>query len=283
MLFSSHDVFIDGELVVNQNHLIGKRVINNRGDYYTIKSVIKIDDDSIKVDVSENSKMYILKEEYFKNIKFVKNPLRKMMEFIHRRDIQFVFHFTNIMNLDSILSKGLITRNQLDSNTSQFNDFQRLDNTDAICTSISFPNYKMFYKCRDKNPDEEWCVISLDSRVLFNYDCGFFIRNAASSGFADRTSNEYKGVEALTRLFSQTYFSRSRNTNIIRSTLNIPNNYTTNPQAEVLLFDSISIEDITCVYVNSSNALKYFSDKYPNIRIIKDNYYYSPRCDYMHW
>ena len=97
-------------------------------------------------------------------------------EFIQERGIVSLYHFTLIDNLDSILKYGLLSRDKLDENgiMYEYNDQQRLEErADAICVSISFPNYKMFYKCRSERKDKKWCVIELNPRVLYQKKCLF--------------------------------------------------------------------------------------------------------------
>lgn len=76
--------------------------------------------------------------------------------------IEVLVHFTHIANLNSILQHGLLGRAQLESMSwlepPKYNDTYRLDGQrEAICLSISFPNYKMFYKYSFNNRSD-WVV-----------------------------------------------------------------------------------------------------------------------------
>lgn len=87
-----------------------------------------------------------------------------MKELVESRGIDFVWHFTRLTNLPSILANGLINRVQLTFSGIQweFNDHHRIDgHQDSICCSIAHPNYKMFYRLRQENPETEWVVIGL--------------------------------------------------------------------------------------------------------------------------
>jgi hypothetical protein len=67
------------------------------------------------------------------------------------RRIDTLVHFTRLENLVGILAEGILPRSTLEGRPSGviFNDDIRTDNhKEAVCLSISFPNYKMFYKYR---------------------------------------------------------------------------------------------------------------------------------------
>lgn len=69
----------------------------------------------------------------------------KLIEgFAKLRGIKNLSHFTRESNLDSILQRGLITRDLLTrEGYHSFNDSVRADGTNAVCLTIGFPNYKM--------------------------------------------------------------------------------------------------------------------------------------------
>jgi hypothetical protein len=68
--------------------------------------------------------------------------------FCETRKIVYLTHFTKIKNLGSILKIGLFSKEFLNKEKipHEFNDQYRYDGcTNAICASVTFPNYKMFY------------------------------------------------------------------------------------------------------------------------------------------
>jgi|SRR5690625_2457079 len=68
-----------------------------------------------------------------------KEPIKS---FVRERKIEYLFHFTNINNVPSIIEHGLIGRETIQKRNihSDFNDPYRFDNVkDSISTSISFP------------------------------------------------------------------------------------------------------------------------------------------------
>ena len=121
-----------------------------------------------------------------------------MLIFIRNRNISSLYHFTKLNNLKSILDNGLLSVKYLkESNTKYMNnDNLRLDKVlNGISLSISYPNYRMFYKYRSlpENCGVIWCVIELNPQLLIDKDCIFYTSNAASNcsnskGIEDRKS-----------------------------------------------------------------------------------------------
>ena len=69
------------------------------------------------------------------------------------RNITTLVHFTRVRNLRSILKNGLLGRSTLEAwpleRQPEYNDDMRLEGfREAICLSVGFPNYRMFYKYR---------------------------------------------------------------------------------------------------------------------------------------
>lgn len=66
----------------------------------------------------------------------------------------------------------------------------------------------------------------------------------------------------------------------------IPDNFTTHPEAEVLVFDSIPAESINEVHFFNPTALAAWQEKNPGTYIpkfCKEKYYFKYRCDYKVW
>ena len=52
-----------------------------------------------------------------------------------------------------------------------YNDEYRYDRRlDAICTSISFPNYKMFYHLISDS-DSAWAIIGINTNFIYQQKC----------------------------------------------------------------------------------------------------------------
>jgi ssDNA thymidine ADP-ribosyltransferase, DarT len=202
----------------------------------------------------------------------------EVAEFVESRGIKSLYHFTRIANLDSILTKGLLTRDQCEAmeEVVHINDEFRYDGTNAVCATISFPNYKMFYSLRCNNPDAEWVVLQLKRTLLSQSNCAFCATNAASSSVTGIQLPQRQGVAALARLFDD-FEGKSR------SSLSIPPHYPTNPQAEVLLLDGANVGDIKRVYFQKRATMIAYQAKYPDIPCALDGGFFSWRSDQAHW
>ena len=202
----------------------------------------------------------------------------EIKRFIERRGINSLYHFTGIDNLDAILKYGLLSIERLEEQYIDYyyNDKARYDNKlDSICTSISFPNYKMFYKIRQYCGEEVvWCVIEIDSRILWEKECIFCKENAASNNERYTNINEKMGINGLKKLFDD---------DELRRKIGLPDYFTTNPQAEVLVKDEIPVS-----YIKSINFNRYIpSDikiKYNNtFDLYVDSDLFKYRFDFKYW
>jgi hypothetical protein len=174
-------------------------------------------------------------------------------DIVQNRKITDILHFTQVENLPSIIENGLLGRETLIKRGISYfwNDQLRLDHIpDSLCCSISFPNYKFFYKIRENNPDVDWAVITLKSDILWEKEALFCLNNAASSTISQTTKTDREGANALENLFLDIEGSPQR------CQLNIPNNFTTNPQAEFLFLEKIEPSNITSISFNQKSKIK---------------------------
>jgi hypothetical protein len=207
----------------------------------------------------------------------------QICSFCRTHNITSLVHFTHVNNLASILLQGLLSRNALErlptERRPKFNDEFRIDGCkEAVCLSISFPNYKMFYPLSHENPSE-WVILLLDASILWELDCAFCHENAASNNVRFIPLPDRKNFQALARMYTD------HPTNV-RSKLHIPDYYPTHPQAEVLVFDAIHPRYIRSVHFSNINILNQWQDyQLPNgSPLIKyDVQYFSPRCDWADW
>lgn len=203
---------------------------------------------------------------------------REIKKFIESRGIKALIHFTHIKNLDSILEKGLLSKKFLiDQNMEyKYNDKHRIEGKPhAICLSISYPNYKMFYKYRCQE-EGEWCVLALDPSILYEKDCLFCISNAASTSELKRSDALKSNVSGLKKLFYDP--------NLHRVKVNMPDHYTTDPQAEVLVLNPIEPRYIRAIYFDRKHkeALRFISE-YPNFYFKVTYKAFLGRFDHKYW
>lgn len=208
---------------------------------------------------------------------------KEIQRICSEREISTLIHFTKASNLTSILREGLVGRNVLDGRQdlhAEYNDMSRLDRCqDAVCLSISFPNYQMFYRYSSRN-QSEWAVLQLHPSLLWELDCAFCRENAASNSVTRIPIPLRKSSECFQGMFSD-YGEVSR------SNLNIPDNYPTHPQAEVLVFKRIDPRYILSAdFKNKDTAEAWYA---ANQNLVNDreiyysDRYFRPRSDYQHW
>lgn len=204
-----------------------------------------------------------------------------MRDIMRKKGIDRLYHFTQAQNLESIFRYGIMPRDVLESQkiVSYYNDEYRFDNCmDAVCTSIEFPNYKMFYKLRQDNPKTDWAVLRLDAYVMCDFECAYCWTNAGDATMYNEPLDNRMGVEAFLELFgNRCGYPR-------RETLNIADWYPTNPQAEVLVFGIIPPDYIQDVYFKNHIELQRYCDFIPNREMGSVNYdVFAPRNDWKAW
>ena len=199
---------------------------------------------------------------------------------VKKRGIKVVWHFTRRQNLESILEHGLISRQELEENNygAKFSDEVRCDgHEDAICASISFPNYKMFYPKRLEFPNDDWVIIALCPSVLWKKDCGFCIDNAANAKMAKIPLQTKKSMQSFEGMFAEIEEKPTR------ADLGLKDLCTTNPQAEVLIFDRIEPEYIMAIICKNNKVKNELCNLFPNEDIQPAPTLYRPRFDYANW
>lgn len=192
------------------------------------------------------------------NFPKIDNAKIKLANMAQARGIKYLVHFTRKENLESIKTRGLRSRQELESTLLPFhyNDNWRGDGfRNAVSLSVTSPNYKMFYNLRQNNKSAEWAVILLDAcQVLQNCDCAFQSTNAASNIMREIPIAERKNLAAFDGMFYD---------NDLRKVRGLKDNEPTDPQAEILCFDAI--------------PPKFFKN------IVFAGEFFAPRHDWSYW
>lgn len=200
-----------------------------------------------------------------------------IQEYAAERGIKYLMHFTRVSNLDSILQRGLVPRSTLiNEGYKNFNDQLRLDQTHAVCLSIGFPNYKMFYGIKKDNPNVDWIILGINAAALWSLPSAFCSANAASSGVVAVPLAQRRDLAALQAMFAD-WGDKTR------AVLGIPNNYPTNPQAEVLMLNGVPRNYILGAYVLNAAKKNELEVKYPELPLLINAGYFRYRQDYAHW
>lgn len=155
--------------------------------------------------------------------------------------IPHLVHFTRCDNLPSILRHGLCSIVGCEAKDIQAirNDSLRLDaQPDGISLSITFPNYRMFYKYRELNIAADWAVLILSPRILWEKKCGFYRHNAADSRMRNRPREMATSSEAFREMYET---ADTRREHWLRA------HDPTDPQAEVMVYEQIEAELIETV------------------------------------
>lgn len=188
---------------------------------------------------------------------------KEIMSLAKSLEIPCLVHFTHISNLESIIENGLLSREKVErlAEEAVTNDEDRHDGrVHTISLSIAHPNDRMFYKYRIK--DEEWCVIGMRSKVLWELDCLFLKNNAADDRMRTKGDDELNTVAAFRSMYDEMDDLSSREQQCLKSF------DPTDLQAEILVPDKIPVEYILGVCVSNSQVKKRYNELLADYEII---------------
>ncbi len=216
-----------------------------------------------------------VKEESVPNEAISKQQL--YIDYLSSRGVKYFVHFTPEENIDSIMENGLRPRSE-QTIKGTTTDNLRLDlKLDALSLSISFPNYQMFYRKRKEMDTTNFVILRIAIDVLkeFNSDkIAFYSANAASGEAMVGQFADHCSLDALKEMFAETD----------KRMKNLPKEYTTNPQAEVMIKGIIPSGYIKEMVFSSSEALIKFCDSHKYYcRSKSDEKLFKYRYDYEIW
>ncbi len=199
------------------------------------------------------------------------------------RRIDTLVHFTRLENLASILADGILPRSALERKGRQviFNDGRRTDShKDAVCLSISFPNYKMFYKYRLADQGATWGVLQIRADVLWELDCAFCWANAACSAISKLPLALLKAPSSLEKMFAD----ECEVSRISRAACAVPDSYPTNPQAEILAFSGVPLSYmIAACFKDQDGRSKFQTTQSTRLPINVKPMFFNARSDWEVW
>lgn len=227
------------------------------------------------------------------NFDYWVNISQKMdiMEFILKRKIKKLIHFTNINNLECILKIGIIPRTLLDEKNIIYKptDEKRFDGRpDCSCVSIEYPNFKMLhYKKNGSSNIYVMIVLDAGAILLNNIKKYYVYINAANSNATYQlTSDRLSNIKYLKNMFlprvSDTKCTYEREDSD-------PDFITTNPQAEILINGKIDTHDILEIHFANQNDFDYFKricidktifDKY---KFVVNDFYFNKDRELVKW
>lgn len=124
-------------------------------------------------------------------------------QLIEARNIRGLVHFTPMLNVPSILERGLMPRVQLEQLRARgeaqfdYSDHHRFDGKESNCLSIAFPNGEMFYRKRKEHPQWKWVVLVFHPEEILSHPSTTFTVSNASRGGVDQAA----GAEGLQQVF----------------------------------------------------------------------------------
>jgi len=186
----------------------------------------------------------------------------KLLEIIKEKNIQQLIHFTKKSNLNSIITNGLLSVEELQKRNinHQYNDTDRKDSwNNAISLSITNKNYMLLkaFKERQKLMDNDFVEIRIDPLVIIENECIFCDTNAANHTFEPYRQdpdklNDLKIWPAFEGMFKEFVIRHNFQGGKIFRT-NQSSNETTCPQAEICLIGKITKDK----FINLEELIKF--------------------------
>ena len=196
----------------------------------------------------------------------------QLQEWLRRRHIEKLVHFTMLENVVPMTRFGVIPREYLEMKVvqlalgAQFTDDQRIEGMPQYsCLSITSPNYRMFYSKR-RQLGRRWAVLELDPVLLCRLYAAFAPTNAASGCVSS------PGADGAERLFALP---------ALREWLDLSADEPTDPQAEVLCDSIIRPENIVAIYVERQADADWLARKGICARV--NEQMFRQRKDYEFW
>ncbi len=200
-----------------------------------------------------------------------------VQEYATEINVKHLVHFTREKNLESILNRGLVTRDTLAlEEFDGFNDNVRVDYTNAVCVSVGFPNYKMWWGIRKDNPNVDWILLIIEPSALWELPCAFCSANAALGSIAAIPIAQRQSLQAFQGMYADVPGKK-------RSKLDIPGYWPTNPQAEVLMLQGVPRNYIRGVATLNAAQEQRINEQYPGLKTWVSASYFRYRKDYEFW
>lgn len=161
------------------------------------------------------------------------------LEILKKHNIKYLYHFTNISNLNSILVNGICNREYLDINEIEYNytDKNRFDNN-KNCISFSLDNInRIMFLYKKRRLSNDWIIIQFcaDELLLDFYDNIYFCKYNASSPYVVQMFRNNKDFLKTVKAFNNMF---DINGNL-------------DSQAEILIEGNVSCKYIKSIYVDS--------------------------------
>ena len=201
----------------------------------------------------------------------ISNPrdLTSISNFLQRRQIKWMFHFTHFLNLESIYQRGILSRELMQGEEISFEptDMDRLDGLlGGISISLSFPNYWML-KRKVESRGNNFAIIEISANALLNKRIVAFPSNASRYEFESmvpKHPEDFVGARGLSNL----YLNKE-----VRLKNNLGSSIPTDVQSEIMVFDSIDTHSLRGVHLPSDSpplmleAVQRLNLQYPDLGV----------------
>jgi ssDNA thymidine ADP-ribosyltransferase, DarT len=173
---------------------------------------------------------------------------------INQRQIERIVHFTRFESITAIVGEGkILPRNQLHNISSDWQELvmpnteRRRDDTSFLNTSIMHPNVYLMNIFRDKwHQGSRFCVIGIIPEYIYEAETKFSISNATYQPAIKFGING--SLRTFNEMFAQQvsgkFDRRSSTYEINQRKSTLPDYYTTDTEAEVLIRCEIPYNDI---------------------------------------
>lgn len=153
--------------------------------------------------------------------------------------VSYFYHFTNIVNLKSILANGILSVQEMRKRNISFSctDKDRNDNQlNCISLSLNTTNRSMLY-AKKNNISSEWIVFEINSVPIISkfynriYYCKYNASSPSTIKILSDNGNYLRTINAFRKMFDE--------------------NSQINSQAEILLNGFVDMCDVNRIYVES--------------------------------
>ncbi len=260
------------------NELEGLNLIDKNGDFHGIIEKNVFDNNLQKHFIHyktdngyDTVAMDIEKFQSFNSYVKIKSD---RYDLIRSKGIGHLYHFSPIENAPSILNMGILSRkyaNDIKLPIMTTDPNRRDGKLDMISASISYPNYKMRYKLEQSGMN--LVIYDISPKILLaKLDTEFYYTNAANAIFALYDKEELKSNAAFASMFDKT-----------NREPNLPYNYPTDPQAEVLINHRISKDYINMLILPTSDSYLERLCEEADMDHVVTRKLSLPRCDWRRW
>ena len=257
----------------------------------------KIEEYLVIIENNDDEQIKKIYDEYFyseyeedkevneEDINFWESELSTRKKIINQRQIKEILHFTPFENVGSILKYGIMSNEEINKKDyhSLKVDNNRFDGRENfICTSVSFPNSRLLrFKQYSLGP---FVLISISPEILLTNVCIFAKSNSATTWY-----KKPNGRSSFPMMNKNDSFLDMFSMDELRGMNKIPRHFTTDLQAEVLVYKKIPKQYINRIYCASDEIKLDLIKKLPELKERDSDFinvnpsFFEKRIDQDYW